>query len=106
MGNDLGSRVGLIEPVEDSNGHLLVTRTFIKTSKTMVPVRGANIAPAGTITIKGDLLTKCCPLLKINSLEYVEEKRRSSGTPAQVNIDLKHLMKKEAQQARKFLRRN
>lgn len=103
MGNDLGSCVGLVEPTEDSHKHLLVARTLIKTSKT-VPVRIANIAPVGTTIRKGDLLATCTPVTRINTCEDMEDTQKTPRTPAQLNIDLKHLTKEEARRAREFLR--
>lgn len=100
MGNDLVSCVGLNEPAENPNIHLLVGRTLIKASKT-VPVRVANVAPVGTTIY---LLATCSPVMKINSCEVMEEKCKSTGKPASINVDLKHLAKIKAERAREFLR--
>lgn len=48
--NSLGRCVGLVEPAKDSNKHLLIARTVVKTPKT-VPLRVANISLVG-VTVK------------------------------------------------------
>lgn len=102
VGSNLGSCVGLVEPAEDSNKHLLVARTLIKTSKTVL-VRVANIAPVGIRIRKEDLLATCSPVATINICEDVEDTHKASRAPAHPNLDLKHLTKKEARKAQWFL---